>query len=134
MPEEANRTRVVIAEDSVLIQESIRLVLPATCEIVALAEDGNAALEAVSRHNPDILLLDVSLPVLGGFAVTEKLQQAGSAVKVIFVTAHRNKTYSDAAIEIGARGYVLKGAMHVELPAAIRAVTGGGLYVSPLIR
>ena len=128
------RPRVVVAEDYVLIQENIRRAIQAECDIVAAVEDGEAALEAVESHGADVLLLDVSLPGINGFAVAEKLKHAHSAVNVIFVTAHRDLTYADRAFEAGAKGYVLKGALWTELPAAIRQVIGGGEYRSPLLR
>lgn len=133
-PPSANeRTRIVIAEDFVLIQEGIRLLLEPECDIVAAVEDAEAALAAVAAQNPDILLVDVSLPGGGGFSILEKLTELRSAVKVIFVTAHNNPRYSDRAFEMGAKGYVLKGAMRSELLPAIRAVMSGGVYRSPLI-
>jgi CheY-like chemotaxis protein len=92
---------VVIAEDFVLIQENIRRALPSECEIVAAVEDGAAALEAVAGLQPDILLLDVSLPDMSGFVVAEKLVQANSSVKVIFVTAYADRSYVERAFEIG---------------------------------
>jgi len=116
-----------------LIQENIRRVIQSDCDIVAAVEDGEAALDAVAAHTPDILLLDVSLPGINGFTVAERLKHANSPVNVIFVTAHRDKTYADRAFEIGAKGYILKGNIRTELPAAIRAVTGGGCYRSPLV-
>jgi DNA-binding NarL/FixJ family response regulator len=131
MEESSHRPRVVIAEDFVLIQESMRLALERDCDVMATVEDGEAALDAVAMHHADILLLDVSLPKLGGFMVAEKLSRANSAVKVIFVTAYTDKTYVERAFEIGAKGYVLKGALQTELLAAIREVTNGGVYRSP---
>lgn len=128
-----SRPRVVIAEDFVLIQENLRQVLQPECEVVAAVEDGEAALEAVATYGPDILLIDVSLPGLSGFAVAEKLQEAHATVGVIFVTAHSERDYVERAFEIGARGYVLKRAMRTELPAAIRQVTAGSRYRSPLV-
>jgi DNA-binding NarL/FixJ family response regulator len=133
MERSSNRPRVVIAEDFVLIQESIRLAIQKDCDVVAMVEDGEAALEAVTNHSPDILVLDVSLPKLRGFPVVERLTQAGSPTKAIFVTSYSDKNYVERAFEIGAKGYVLKGAMHTELPTAIRAVTRGELYRSPLL-
>jgi DNA-binding NarL/FixJ family response regulator len=125
--------RVVIAEDFVLIQENIRTVIQPHCEIVATVEDGLAALNAVSTLAPDILLLDVSLPGMSGFAVAEKLISAKSRVSVIFVSAYGDRDYVDRAFEIGAKGYILKGTMWSELPAAIREISKGGHYRSPLI-
>jgi DNA-binding NarL/FixJ family response regulator len=129
-----NRPRIVIAEDFVLIQESIRLALEKDCDIVALVEDGEAAVDAVATLAPDILLLDVSLPKLRGFSVVEKLTRADSATKVIFVTSYSDKNYVERAFEIGAKGYVLKGTLQTELLAAVREVIRGGLYRSPLLR
>jgi len=127
------RPRVVIAEDFVLIQENIRRALPPYCEVIAAVEDGAAALEAVAALQPDILLLDVSLPDISGFQVAEELSGANSAVRVIFLTAHADRSYVERAFEIGVKGYLLKGKMWTELPEAIREVLAGGVYRSPLI-
>jgi DNA-binding NarL/FixJ family response regulator len=128
------RPRVVIAEDFILIQESIRIVLEEDCDVVATAENGEDALDAIAAHEPDIVTLDVSFPDgMSGFAVVERLNQAHSATNVIFVTAYRDKTYVEKAFEMGAKGYVLKGCIGRELPAAVRAVMGGGRYRSPLL-
>jgi DNA-binding NarL/FixJ family response regulator len=125
---------VVIAEDSVLVQENIRKVISSNCEVVATVEDGQAALDAVSEHLPEVLLLDVSLPTVNGFTIVEKLRQGNSTSKIIFVTAHNDHQYAKRAFEIGANGYVLKGRMWTELPAAIQEVVMGGSYRSPLLR
>lgn len=128
------RPRVVIAEDFVLIQESMRLLLGSECDVVAAVEDAEAALAAVAAYSPDLLLLDISLGGASGFAVAEKLKELRSPVNVVFVTAYPDRQYVDRAFEIGAKGYVLKGSMRTELPAAIRAVMNGGVYRSPMIR
>jgi CheY-like chemotaxis protein len=77
------KRRVIIAEDFVLIQENIRRALPSDCEVIAAVEDGAAALDAVGALEPDILLLDVSLPDISGFLVAETLSRANSPVKII---------------------------------------------------
>lgn len=132
MEKEEIRPRVVIAEDFVLIQEHMRQVLLPDCDVVATAEDGDAALQAVAVHTPDILVMDISLPGLSGFAVAEKLNREHPNVAVIFVTAHSGRDYVERAFEIGVKGYVLKRAMRTELPAAIRDVMAGLRYRSPL--
>ena len=129
----ASRPRVLIAEDYVLIQENIRKAISSWCDIVGTVEDGKSALAAAGAEHPDIVLLDVSLPGLGGFAVAEELIARNSGVKVIFVTAYGDRQYVQRAFEIGASGYVLKGTMWSELPEAIRAVAGGGSYRSALL-
>lgn len=131
--EPKRRPRVVIAEDYILIQENIRRALPPECEIIATVEQGAAVLETVAAQHPDILLLDVSLPDMSGFAVAEKLLRANSPVKVIFLTAYADRSYVERAFEIGAKGYLLKGKMWTELPEAIREVLAGGLYRSPFV-
>jgi len=128
-----NRPRVVIAEDYVLIQENIRKVLEAQCEIVAAVEDGKSALDAVAAYTPDILLLDVSLPDMSGFAVLELLTASNVAVKVILVTAHGDRAYVERAFQMGVKGYVLKGKLWLELPAAVRTVASGGTFRSALL-
>lgn len=133
MPEDKRRPRLVIAEDVVLIQENIRRVVQPECDVVAAVEDGDAVVEAVATHAPDILLLDVSLPGISGFAVAEQLRLAKSQVNIIFLTAHRDREYANRAFEIGAKGYILKGSMWTELPRAIHVVSGGGFYRSPLV-
>jgi len=132
MSEEPKRPRIIIAEDFVLIQENIRRSLPCECEIIAAVEDGAAALDLAATHQPDILLLDVSLPDMSGFTVAERLL-ANSPVKIIFLTAYCDRTYVERAFEIGAKGYLLKGTMWTELPMAIREVLAGGVYRSPLV-
>ena len=127
------RPRLVIAEDAVLIQENIRKVVQRDCDVVAAVEDGEGVFEAVAAYAPDILLLDVSLPGMNGFAVAERLRDSKSPVHVIFLTAHRDKNYAKRAFEIGAKGYILKGSMWTELPVAIRAVASGDCYRSPLV-
>src|SRR4051794_38504201 len=119
MREEKKRPRLIIAEDAVLIQENIRRVVQPECDVVAAVEDGEAVMGAVTEHTPDILLLDVSLPGMSGFAVAEQLRIVKSQVYVIFLTAHRDKEYANRAFEIGAKGYILKGSMWTELPQAI---------------
>ncbi len=130
---EPKRPRVVIAEDFVLIQENIRRALPPDCEVIAAVEDGAAALEAVATLQPDILLLDVSLPDMSGFRVAEKLFETNSPVNVIFLTAYADRTYVKRAFEIGVKGYLLKGKMWTELPEAVREVMAGRVYESPLV-
>jgi DNA-binding NarL/FixJ family response regulator len=130
---ELKRPRIAIAEDYVLIQENIRLLVQPECEVIAVVEDGEAALAAVAEYKPDVLLIDVSLPGTSGLAVAQRLNEIGSPVRVVFVTAHRDPQYVKRAFEIGAKGYVLKSTMRSELPAAIRAVMDGSTYRSPLV-
>ena|SRR5579863_892398 len=127
------RARVLIAEDFVLIQEMIRDLLEPECEVVAMVEDGHAALESAAVMAPDIVLLDASLPGIGGFEVAERLSRTYPDLRIIFLTAHAEPAYVRRAFELGAKGYVLKGSLRVELLSAIRAVLAGGLYRSAML-
>lgn len=132
--EGAGKPRVAIVEDFALIQESIRKVLDGHCEVVAAVDDEAGALAAVAEWQPDIVTLDVSLPGMGGFALAEELSRRAPLTRVVFVTAHSQEGYAERAFEAGAKGYVIKGAMQTELPAAVRSVMSGGRFVSPLLR
>lgn len=116
-----------------LIQENIRKLLQQHCEILATVEDGASALAAVRTHSPDLLLLDFSLPDMSGIAVLEQVVRMDAPVKVILVTAHGDRSYVQRAFEAGAKGYVLKGRIWTDLPAAIREVMRGRTYKSPLL-
>jgi DNA-binding NarL/FixJ family response regulator len=127
------RPRVVIAEDHVLVRDVIRDVLRSECDVLAVVEDGGAALEAVAEHHPDFLLLDISMPVLNGMAVARRVHKASPGVNIVFVTAQGDPAYVEAAFEAGARGYVVKGALLTELPAAIHEIQAGREYRSARI-
>jgi DNA-binding NarL/FixJ family response regulator len=128
-----NRPSILIAEDYVLIQEMIRLLLEPECDVVATAEDAKGVRSGIEKYHPEIVLLDVSLPGDDGFEVMEELARDRPEIKVIFVTAHRNKDYVTRAFAMGAKGYVLKTTMAAELLPAIRAVSAGQLYRSALL-
>jgi len=124
--------RVVIAEDYVLIQETMRAILEPGCEVVAAVEDGRAALDAVAELRPDILLVDASLPVMSGFALAERVTRTYPEVKIVFVTAHADPAYVKRAFEVGAKAYLMKGSIQMELLAAIREVLAGHTYQSAI--
>src|SRR4051812_1355567 len=128
-----HRPSVVIAEDFVILQEEIRRVLEPEFDVIAAVEDGRAALEAIAAQRPEVLLVDVSLPGLGGFTVAEKVRKSDPNIAIIFVTAHADPNYVARGFEIGARGWVLKGSISTELRMAIRTALDGGLYRSRLL-
>ena len=126
------RPRILVAEDYVLIQETMRAILEPECEVVAAVEDGRAALDEVAALRPDILLVDASLPGMSGFAVAERVTRTYPEVKIIFVTAHADPAYMKRAFEVGAKAYLMKGSIHMELMAAIREVLAGHTYQSAI--
>lgn len=101
-------------------------------ELLAAVEDGKAAVAAVEEHRPDVILLDVSLPELRGFAAARQILARQPETKVLFVSNYDNREYVEEALSMGASGYVLKSRVAVELLTAIRAVLAGQFYQSRL--
>jgi DNA-binding NarL/FixJ family response regulator len=128
------RPRVLICEDSVLIQEALRTVLEHECDVVGTVEDGLSAIEIIAAEKPDILLVDVSIPGANGFLITERAHQCDPDLKILFVTARGEQAYVQRAFELGATGYVLKGSIRTELLPAIRTVMTGERFRSALLR
>jgi len=125
--------KAVLAEDHLLIREAIRLELGREVEVVATVQDGAAALEAVAQYQPDVLLLDVSLPKVNGITVARRAKQSCPDLKILFVTAQSDRTYVEEAFRSGASGYLLKGAIGSELREAVREVLAGRPYRSAVL-
>jgi DNA-binding NarL/FixJ family response regulator len=98
-----------------------------------MVEDGRALLEAAQKVGPDIVILDVSMPLLNGIDAAMKLKKVQPSVKIIFVTMHSDADYVRSAFEAGASGYLLKRSAVDELEHAIRTVWSGHTYITPLI-
>jgi DNA-binding NarL/FixJ family response regulator len=126
--------RVVILDDNTSIHQMLRhLVEHMNGEVIGEAADGRARINAVERLQPDVLLLDVSMPVMGGFEAARQLHESMPVVAIIFVSQHPNQANVDEAFQCGAKGYVLKRAAAAELHDAIHAVMTGNLFRSPRI-
>ena len=128
-----SKPRVLLADDHSLVLEGFRRILDDQCELVGMVEDGRALLEAADRVHPDIVILDVSMPLLNGIDAATQLKKTHPAIKVIFVTMHADADYVRSAFEAGASGYLLKRSAVDELEQAIRAVWAGHTYITPLI-
>ena len=128
-----NATRVLLAEDHPIMAEALRHILEADCELVATVGDGFALVEAARTLNPDVIVADVSMPLLSGLRAARQIKEAGLPAKVIFLTMHADALLAKKAFETGAWGYVLKQSAVRELIVAIREVESGNRYVTPLI-
>jgi len=128
------RPRVLLADDHTLVLEGLRKILEPGCEVVGAVEDGRSLLAAAKKLQPDIILLDISMPLLNGVEAARRLRAAAPDAKVIFVTMHADATYVAGAFRAGASGYVLKRCASVELLKAINQVLTGRPYITPLIR
>ncbi len=124
---------LILADDHTLVVEGFRRLLEEHCTLLATVGDGRALLDAVARHTPDIVILDISMPVLNGIDAARQLRAAYPGVKLVFVTMHADAAYIRAAFKAGASAYLLKGSLGEELSQALRTVQAGGYYVTPLI-
>ena len=128
-----NRPRVLLADDHQIVAEGLRGLLEPEFELVGIATDGREALAAVETLRPDVVVLDITMPSLNGIEAARQLRAAGSSVKVVFLTMHRDAAYAARAIDAGAAGFVLKHNATSELVMAIRHALLGRTYVTPLI-
>jgi len=117
-----------------LVIDGLRRILEPECEVVGVVEDGRSLLAAAERLQPDIILLDISMPLLNGVEAARKLRKTVPAAKLIFVTMHADATYVNGAFRAGASGYVLKRCASMELVSAIQEVLKGHTYITPLVR
>jgi len=125
--------RVLVVDDHTLVREGMRLLLESApyIEVVGEAGDGLEALEKVRQLKPDIVLMDVAMPRLGGIEATKRIKQEFPSVQVLALTIHDNEEYLFQMLQAGACGYVLKKARPEELIAALEAAERGEVYLSP---
>ena len=121
------RLRVVIADDHAVVREGIRIVLEEIpgLEVVAEAADGDAALKLTQQHEPDVVVLDVTMPGKTGLEVAKELRDAGQKVRILILSMHDDPEYVLQAVRAGADGYVLKDVAPAELRRAIASVSQG---------
>ena len=128
-----SRPRLLVADDHTLMLEGFRLILEPEFEMVGSVEDGRSLLYDAQRLKPDIILLDISMPILNGIDAASQLTKLLPGTKLIFVTQHSDADFVTEAFRAGAAGYLLKRAAASELLTAIREVIKGHHYVSPLV-
>jgi DNA-binding NarL/FixJ family response regulator len=128
------RPKVLLADDHPLVLEGVARILEEHFEIVGKVVDGRALIDAAKQLNPDVVVLDISMPLLNGFEAARQLKKLVPGSKLIFLTMHADATYANEAFESGASGYVLKRSAASELTKAIRTVTSGQTYLTPLLR
>ncbi|MEE8318620.1 MAG: response regulator transcription factor [Dehalococcoidales bacterium] len=130
-----NRIRVFLADDHLLLREGIRSLLGKVpdIEVVGEAGDGKEAVEKVEQLLPDVVLMDITMPELGGLEATQRIKQKNPQVKVLILTIHETSQYLAGMLNVGASGYVVKTTASGELTSAIRAVHHGDIYLYPSI-
>lgn len=127
--------RVLVVDDEALVRQGLRMILESAddIDVVAEADDGSAAVEAVHAHRPDIVLMDVRMPGVDGLTAAASVLRLGSPPKVIMVTTFGLDSYVFAALEAGASGFLLKDTPPRDLIAAVRVVAAGEAMLSPAV-
>ena len=125
--------RLLVAEDHALVVEGIRHILSSGFTIVGEVGDGRALVSAVPKLHPDLVIVDISMPLLNGIEAARQIHKINPKIKIIFLTMHPDVSYAMAALRSGGSAYVLKSAAASELVTAIRVVLAGGTYVTPPI-
>lgn len=128
-----DKTRILLADDHAMLRSGLRLLLNAQpdLEVVGEASDGREAIARAKALQPDVLLLDLNMPGLGGLTALGALRTAAPNARLLVLTMHDDENYLRQALKGGAAGYVLKRAADTELLSAVRAVVRGEVYIHP---
>ncbi len=127
------RASVLLGDDHTIILEGVRRILEPHFEVVGAVADGRALIAAAEELHPDVVVADISMPLLNGIEVARQLQKSQSRAKIIFLTMHPDATYATEAFRAGASGYVLKSSAAGELVTAIQEALRGRTYITPLV-
>ncbi|MDX8363811.1 response regulator [Cytobacillus sp. Hm23] len=129
------KTKIVIIDDHQLFREGVKRILDFedSFEVVAEGSDGNEALSLVETYNPDVVLMDINMPIVNGVEATKLLTEEKTEAKVIILSIHDDESYVMHALKTGARGYLLKEMDADALVEAVKVVADGGSYLHPKV-
>jgi DNA-binding NarL/FixJ family response regulator len=125
--------RIVIADDHPIVRHGLKEMIETdpSLKVIAEAGDGRRALEHIEQQKPDVAVLDIDMPEMDGLAVAREIQGKHLTVGIVFLTIHREEELFQAALEAGAKGYVLKDSATTDIIASIKAVASGKPFISP---
>ena len=131
--EAPGKIRVLLADDHTILRAGLRMMLNAQpdIEVVGEASDGRQALTEAQRLQPDVVLMDITMPEMNGIEATRQIKRSLESTRVLILTMHENEEYLFQVLRAGASGYILKEAADTELISAIRVVYSGRFYMSP---
>lgn len=126
---------VLVADDHGIVREGLRRLLESEhdLKVVGEARDGREVLDEVEKHRPQVVVLDITMPRLGGLETLERLRANHPDVKVVLLSVHGDPPFIQSAIALGADGYILKNGRAAEIVTAVREVMNGGSYFSPVV-
>jgi DNA-binding NarL/FixJ family response regulator len=124
------RPRILLADDHAGILKNASILLESDFDVVGAVSDGRAAVDAVFKLRPDLVVLDIMMPEMDGLRAAKEMRRRGSEAKVIFLSVQEDEEYVAAALESGGLAYVLKSRMYPDLVEAIGQVLAGGMFVS----
>ena len=127
------KIRILVADDHPIVAEGLRSLLEPTYEVMAIVQNGRELVVAAKKLNPDVIVVDISMPLLNGIDAASQIRNAGIQAKIIFLTMHTEINYARRALAEGASGYVLKHSASSELLFAIQQALAGRTFVTPTI-
>jgi DNA-binding NarL/FixJ family response regulator len=128
-----NKVSILLADDHPSFPKLVESLLKPAFDVLGIVFDGESILEAYTRLKPDIIVTDISMPVLSGIEAAVRLRKSGCTAKVIFLTVHADPDFVRAALSTGALGYVVKPRVATDLLAAIKEVLEGRVFISPYL-
>jgi DNA-binding NarL/FixJ family response regulator len=131
----ASRLRILLADDHAIVRQGLKLLIDAQPDMTAVGEaaDGDAAVALAQALQPDVVVMDISMPGTNGLAATRTLKRRYPGLVVLVLSRHEEDTYLQELLRAGASGYVLKQSPPPQLLQAIRAVGSGGIYLDPAV-
>jgi DNA-binding NarL/FixJ family response regulator len=127
------RARIILADDHTLVAEACKRLLEPEFEVVGIVKDGRALLRAYAELQPDLVVADISMPLLNGIDAAEQIRESSPKARIVFLTMNTDRELAARALRAGARGYVLKVSAASELVKAVRAAFSGSQYISPVL-
>lgn len=127
------KIRVLLADDHKIVLEGLKSLLEPEFDLVGIVEDGRALVKEAARLHPDVIVADISMPLLNGIDAVRQIKKTDDRIKVVFLTMHPDVAYATMAFEAGASGYVLKRSASRELITAINDAMKERTYVTPMI-
>jgi DNA-binding NarL/FixJ family response regulator len=128
-----HQPRILLADDHTMLLDAFRRLLEPQCAVVGVASDGRALVELAMQTNPDVVVLDISMPRLNGIEAAAQLRRKLPEVKVVFLTVNEDPDVAAEAIRLGASAFLLKSSAAAELILAIEMALAGKTYITPLI-